>query len=185
MANQRASVGLALALLASALMGAGGCSSSGHPDSGADLDDSGMIADAEPTDAGPPVGGCNALTQFGVAVTPSCDPGVAPAATGGDIADGTYDLNESHFYGICSTVPLAETLVVSQGTGQSIATKDDGSEIRTTVSFLVNGDGTSLNATQRCPASVQTSLLYTATATTLTTYLSTVLSTRMSIFTLQ
>src|SRR4051812_45736103 len=114
---------VAASLVLIALVGWGpGCTSPtiDHADADADADsaiqDGGAGGDT-------PDAGCNTLTQLGAPVTPPCDPGSAPAAAGGTIVDGTYVLSASRFHGGCSTEPLAETLVVAQGTVQSVATR--------------------------------------------------------------
>lgn len=169
--------------LLGAAVGLGGCkpTTSAHTD--ADVSEAGTsgadAAEALALDAA-----CNALTQLGAPVIPSCEPGSAPAATGGPISDGTYVLSESHFYGDCSSQPLAETLVISQGTVQSIVTGPGDSERRSSVSYLPGTPATTLSETQTCPARVQTTLRFSATASTLSIYLSTVLATRVSTFTL-
>ena len=168
---------LVRALLLSAAVGLGGCKSTAIDHGDADLSEVG-VPDTLALDAA-----CNALTQLGAPVIPSCDPGSAPAATGGPISDGTYLLTESRFYGDCSTQPLAETIVVSQGTVQSIATGPGDSERRSSVSYLPGASDTTLSETQTCPARVQTTIRFSATATTLSIYLSTVLATRVSTFT--
>jgi len=180
-ARRAAAAGLVAALLAGGALAVCGCKSAPA------MEPADAAADAELADgaAGNSDALCNGLTQLGAAVTPSCDPGAVPAPVGGAITDGTYLLTETHFHGDCSTDPLSETLVVSQGTVQSVATRADGREMRTSVKYLPGSNGTTLSATQTCPARIQTTLRYNATATTLTIYLSTVLATRVSTFTLQ
>ncbi|HET6148436.1 MAG TPA: hypothetical protein VFH68_12965 [Polyangia bacterium] len=174
---------LIVGVLAGAAAGSG-CKSSPTIDRG-DADADGAIENDGSGGGDTPDGGCNGLTQLGAPVTPTCDPGSAPAAAGGLIVDGTYVLTESHFYGGCSTVPLLETLVIAQGTVQSLATGADATEIRASVSYQLGGNGTTLAQNQTCPAKVQTAVRFSATPTTLTIYLSTLLATRVSTFTLQ
>ena len=179
-----AGVVVVVAVLAGAAVGGGGCKSSPAIDN-ADADADGAVETDASGGADTPDGGCNGLTQLGAPVTPTCDPGSAPAAAGGTIVDGTYLLTESRFYGSCSTEPLAETLVVAQGIVQSIATGAGGGAIRASVSYQLGANGTTLAETQTCPAPVQTTVRFSATPSTLTIYLSTLLATRVSTFTLQ
>jgi hypothetical protein len=76
-------------------------------------------------------------------------------------------------------------LVVAQGTVQSVATGADASAIRANVSYQLAANGTTLVETQTCPNKVQTTIRFSATPTTLTIYLGTLLATRVSTFTLQ
>ena len=175
--------GLLATLVAGAAVGQGGCKSSPTIDL-ADADTDAAIQDGA-AGGDTPAAGCNSLSQLGAPVTPTCDPGSAPAAAGGTIVDGTYVLTASRFYGACSTEPLAETLVVAQGTVQSVATGADASAIRASVSYQLAANGTTLAETQTCPARVQTTIRFSATPTTLTIYLGTLLSARVSTFTLQ
>jgi hypothetical protein len=158
----------------------GGCGSSNGTGGGSDAQaDAGVQVDAG---AGAGDGPCNALAQLGAAVVPACDAGSPPAATGGALVDGTYVLTESHFFGACSQTQLAQTLVVSQGTVQSIATAA-GSVIQDSVTFTIGAGATTLVETETCPAHVVTSVPFTATPTTLTIFLSNALATRVSTFT--
>jgi hypothetical protein len=152
------------------------------PDANADthLDDA-----AAPDATANPDAACNALSQLGEPVIPICDRGAPPAATGGAIADGTYALTESHFFGTCSQAALAETLVIAQGVVQSIATVASGEETRATIAFKVAASQTTLTETQSCPTSVIANLPFSATPTTLTIQIATQLATRVSTFTLR
>lgn len=176
----RAAAVLALALLAAC----GGSSSTAVSDAAVGGDaaaDGGVAADA---------GGdaCNGLDQLGAIVTAACEPGApspATRGTGGTIADGTYVLTESQFFGICSTSELGETLVVSQGTVQSLATGASGVVTRKSLTYTVTSDGAMLVETQTCPANVVGTVGFSATPTRLTIYLVNALGTRVSTFTRQ
>jgi hypothetical protein len=174
---------VALALMLCAGVAASGCGSSGkHADASA-LD--AALDDANGNDGGLADGLCNPLTQLGTPVTPTCHDGAPPAAKGGTIVDGTYVLTETHFFGDCSNRALAETVVIAQGTVQSIATEPDGSVQLKTVTATLGQNGTTLSENQTCPIRVMTSISFDATPTTLTIYLTTALATRVSTFTLQ
>ena len=176
--------GLALAVMGCLLTAAGACGSSGgHAD--ADAADTAGTLDGATGDAAPGDGMCNPLTQLGAPVTAVCDSGAPPAATGGAIADGTYVLTESHFFGACSNGVLTETVVVSNGTVQSITTEPDGTTQAKTVTYTLGQNPTTLVETQTCPSRITTTVRFDATPTTLTIFLTTALATRVSTFVLQ
>jgi hypothetical protein len=178
-------VALALALTFCADLAAGGCGSSGNPADASAIDAADARDDATGGDGAPADGLCNPLIQLGTLVIPACDNGAPPVAKGGTIVDGTYVLTEAHFFGDCSTGALAETVVISQGTVQSIATGPDGGVQLKTVTTTLGQNGTTLSETQTCPIRVMTTISFDATPTTLTIYLTTALATRVSTFTLQ
>jgi hypothetical protein len=178
---------VALLALAALSSWTGGCRSSvagadASGDSGdAGADDTG--ADAPASDGGD--GGCNQLSQIGLAVTATCATGAPPAALGGAIVDGTYVLTGTVLYGVCALPDLAETLVVSQGTVESLATSADGTATRRSLTYVIPAAGTVLTETQTCPSRVIASVRFSATPTTLTIYLTNALTTRVSTFTRQ
>jgi hypothetical protein len=131
-------------------------------------------------------GACNAIDQLADPVTTSCDPGAPPAAAGGTIADGTYLLTESHFFGACESNVLSETLVVSQGTVQSIATDaTTGTVTRRSFTYTVTGGSTILSETETCPGAFIANVGFTATASRLTIFMRNALGSRMSVFEVQ
>jgi hypothetical protein len=168
--------GLALATLP---LVAGGCrSSTAGVDAGAG-DDAG--GDASAFDAGE--NDCNGLSQVGPAVTATCAAGAAPAALGGTVLDGTYVLTATVLFGTCALPDLSETLVISQGTVESLATSADGTVTRKSLTYEIPQPGTLLVETQTCPSGLIANIRYSATPTTLTIYLTNALTTRVSTFT--
>ena len=125
--------------------------------------------------------GCNSVVQVGATVTATCAPGGAPAATGGTIADGVYFLTDSRFFGACPSSALAQTLVVSRGTVQSIVTMAAGETLRKSLRYDLLG--ATMLQTQSCPVNVLTRGTFTATPTTLTIVVKNALTTRVSTFT--
>jgi len=131
-------------------------------------------------------GPCTTIAQLADPVTTSCDPGAPPAATGGTIADGTYLLTESHFFGACESNVLSETLVVLQGTVQSIATDaTTGMATRRSFTYTVTGGNSTLSETETCPRAFIANVGFTATASRLTIFMRNALGSRMSVFELQ
>jgi hypothetical protein len=165
---------LVVAVAVAALAACG--SSSTAPDAGPP--DAG--ADASAADAGD---NCNELAPLGGPVAATCAPDAPTPATGGTIADGTYVLTQSLFFGTCSSSTLDETLLVSGGTVQSVAVDANGVVIRKSVTTTVAGSGTALVEAQTCPPGLIVTVGFSATPTTLTIYLVNALGTRVSIFT--
>ncbi len=183
--NARGQHGALIALL---LLG-GGCGSPASK-SGATTDAGDAASDVTaPLDGGADAldgGGCNAIAQLADPVTTSCDPGAPPAATGGTIVDGTYLLAESHFFGACESNVLSETLVVSQGTVQSITTDaTTGMTARRRFSYAVTSGSSTLSETETCPGAFTANVGFTATVGRLTIFMRNALGSRMSAFELQ
>src|SRR5438552_8932041 len=142
-----------MALGAIAFIGAG-CHSSSHGVAGTGgaggnaHGDAALDGGGDALDGGP----CTTIAQLADPVTTSCDPGAPPAAAGGTITDGTYLLAESHFFGACESKVLSETLVVFQGTVQSIATDaTTGMDTRRSFTYTVTSGNTTLSETETCP----------------------------------
>jgi hypothetical protein len=176
------------ALVALFLIGLGCGSSAATPDAGARAGDAAGNADGTLDGAadGLDGGGCNAIAQLADPVTTSCDPGAAPAAAGGTIADGTYLLTDSHFFGACESNVLSETLVVSQGTVQSITTDaTTGMTTRGRFTYAVTSGSSTLSETETCPGAFTATVGFTATASRLTIFMRNALGSRMSAFELQ
>ena len=176
------------ALVALFLIGLACGSSAATPDAAADAGDGAGNADGT-IDGGADAldgGACNAIAQLGDPVTTSCDPGAPPVPDGGAIADGTYVLTESHFFGACESSVLSQTLVVSQGTVQSITTDAaTGVATRGSFSFKVGSGSSALSETETCPGAFTASVGFTASPTRLTIFLRNALGSRMSAFELQ
>jgi hypothetical protein len=131
-------------------------------------------------------GECNAIAQLGDPVTTSCDAGAAPAMTGGSIVDGTYLLTESHFFGNCDESVLSETLVVSQGTAQSITTDaTTGMSSRRNLTIATTSGSSTLTQTETCPINLVATVGFSATPAQLTIRMSNALGSRVSMFALQ
>ena len=166
--------------VAASLFLALGCSSSAKPGAGGvDADAPADAADAA-TGLDSDAGDCNLLPQLGGTVAASCAPGPAPAATGGAIADGTYVLVDSRFFGVCVTSALAETLVILGGTAQSVVTTAAGETTHGSLSYQA-ADRT-MTQTQTCPKRLQTLGQFSATPDTLIILLKNALTTRASTF---
>jgi hypothetical protein len=168
-----------VALAALLLVGVGCGSSPAKPDAAADggIDGGGDALDG---------GGCNAIAQIADPVTTSCDPGAPPAAAGGIIADGTYVLTESHFFVSCESNVLSETLVIAQGTVQSITTDaTTGQTTRRSFTYKTTSGSATLTETETCPGAFIANVGFTATPTRLTIFTRNALGSRMSAFTLQ
>lgn len=130
--------------------------------------------------------GCNAIAQLADPVTTSCDPGAPPAAAGGTIADGTYLLTESHFFGACESNVLSETLVVSHGTVQSVTTDaTTGMTTRGSFTYAATSGSSTLSETETCPGAFTANVGFTATPSRLTIFMRNALGSRMSAFELQ
>jgi hypothetical protein len=131
-------------------------------------------------------GACNAIAQIADPVTTSCDPGAPPAAAGGAIAQGTYVLAESHFFGACESNVLSETLVIAQGTVQSITTEaTTGQATRRRFTYKTTTGSATLTETEICPGALIANVGFTATPSRLTIFMRNALGSRMSAFTLQ
>ncbi len=176
------------ALAALFLIGLACGSSAATPDAAAEAADAAGNADgtldggADGLDGG----GCNAIAQLADPVTSSCDPGAPPAAAGGTIADGIYVLTESHFFGSCESNVLSETLVIAQGTVQSITTDaTTGQATRRSFNYAVSNGSSTLTETETCPGAFIANVGFTATASRLTVFMRNALGSRMSTFELQ
>jgi hypothetical protein len=159
-----------------------GCGSTAAKPDAAPGADAALDSRADALDGGE----CNAIAQLADPVTTSCDPGAPPQATGGTIADGTYLLAESHFFGACDSSVLSETLIVSQGTVQSITTDaTTGLVTRRTFTFAVTIGTSMLVESATCPTAFKATVAFTATPSRLTIVTKNALGSRMSAFTLQ
>ena len=172
------------ALVALLLVGLGCGSSSATPPAADAADeaatsDTGLHGGADALDGG----ACNAIAQLADPVTTSCDPGAPPAAGGGAIADGTYVLTDSHFFGACESNVLSETLVVSHGTVQSITTDaTTGRATRRSFTVTATSGSSVLTETETCPGAFIAPVGFTASPTRLTIFMPNALGSRMSAF---
>lgn len=177
------------AAVAGALLFGVGCGSSVSKNvSATDAGDAMATGDADLDGGADAVdgGGCNAIAQIADPVTTSCDPGAPPAGAGGTIADGTYLLTESHFFGACESNVLSETLVIAQGTVQSITTDaTTGQATRRSFTYKSTSGSATLTETETCPGAFIATVGFTATPTRLTVFMRNTLGSRMSAFTLQ
>ncbi len=133
---------------------------------------------------------CNDLTPQGSTVTLTCANGAAPAAAGGTIVDGTYNLTAAVIYvgtadaGACASgAPSVEaTLVVSSsGTVVQVVASTGGVIATETDTLVVSGD--QLTGTATCGNSLGT-VPFTATSTTLTVQKASSGSTIVEVYTL-
>lgn len=113
------------------------------------------------TDASPDGGGlCNDLPVTGVLVDQSNVLGTAPAATGGAITDGVYDLIDANVYtgsgGAGPTgLQIRESLEIS-GATLDVVTVVAGKETRKTYTFATSASG--ISVTETCPSSLPAQL---------------------------
>jgi hypothetical protein len=176
----------------------GACSS---PDSGTSVD-SGTQLDSTASLDGAPDGfvqgdansfdarkACNTLDLGAAdAITLIQVAGQEPVAMGGTISDGTYLLTKFTTYtgpgGLAGPLPL--TLKVRRdfagGTVQTV--QDDGSSVRH-FTAMVETTGTAFTETDTCPGTTVDQGTYTATATTMTEWVSDRNQTVESVFTKQ
>jgi hypothetical protein len=119
--------------------------------------------------------GCNTLDATGPCVVESVGSGTAPAAAGGTIAAGTYDLTSMIRYAGSSTSETRrETLMVSSVVGNSFAiqiTQITGTSVRRQAGTVV-ASGTTVTFTPTCPVGGDGggTAGYTATETTFTLF---------------
>lgn len=164
------------------LVGLGCGSSAAKPDAATAATDAASDGGRDALDGG----ACNAIAQLADPVTTSCDPGAAPAAAGGTIADGTYLLTESHFFGACESNVLSETLVIAQGTVQSITTDaTTGLATRRSFTYKTTSGSATLTETETCPGAFIANVAFAATPSRLTIFMRNALGSRMSAFTLR
>ena len=144
---------------------------------GAGLDDGGADAVVRPdTNFIDTANPCNAL-DIGTApaITPNQVASQEPTAMGGTVFDGTYFLTKWTLYtgpgG--ATGPLPLTLQVRRDFAGGIVqtVQNDGSSIRR-FSAMLTTTGTAFTETQSCPGSSVDTGTYTATATTITEWVS-------------
>jgi hypothetical protein len=121
---------------------------------------------------------CNAITNVGTPVTPTCNPAAVPAGTGGTIVDGTYTLTSQTYYGsaTCETNPLTATLEIAGGCIQEVSTFDRP----VTVSTAATVSGANITLTVNCvdlgtdagqPSFDVMTNTFTATPTTFTLFI--------------
>jgi hypothetical protein len=116
---------------------------------------------------------CNALTDVGSLVTPTCATGAMPRGTGGTIVDGTYVLTAQTYYNeaACSPVAISGTIELAGGCLQLVAAAPLG----TTGSFTFTVQGADMTMTETCvnPAGATPdapTTTFTATPTSFTRY---------------
>jgi hypothetical protein len=141
-----------------------------------------MVDAAAPVDAATEAvdAGCNELAQLATSIATVCDAGTPPMPSGGIIAEGTYVLVESRVFGTCTPSVLAETLLISGGTVQSLATGGDGQLVRKSLGYALTG--TTMAQIETCPTDLMNQASFSATANTLTIFLSNLVSTHVSTF---
>jgi hypothetical protein len=136
--------------------------------------------DAGPSDAGVvdsgDGGACTDLETSSVEVDQNAVTGDVPAGTGGTITDGEYDLTDATVYVGVSGLPgptgtrYRETLRIT-GTKLErvlVITTSAGATSTTASSGLLMPSGTSATIALTCPAGLQETVTYSATATGLT-----------------
>jgi hypothetical protein len=117
--------------------------------------------------------GCNTLTP-GAPVTVVCagDGGGAPNPAGGTIADGTYVLTSITALGPCIVLDVAQTLVITGTTIQTVVEDSITGVARGNSTYTVSGAGvfSQLMETNTCPDTMARAFGYTAAGNTLTLY---------------
>jgi hypothetical protein len=117
---------------------------------------------------------CNALSNVGSSVTPTCMTGTIPRGTGGTIVDGTYVLTAQTYYNsaTCSTIPVGGTIELAGGCLQLVI----GVPFSGTGSFTYTVQGADITMTETCVnpsgATADTpTTTFTATPTTFTRFI--------------
>jgi hypothetical protein len=166
----------AAALLACSSSGGGGTLTDGGsgPD-GARPPDALVAADGAGADANNP---CNTLSVGGAAAIPLNQvASEAPAAMGGTFSDGTYLLTRYTTYtgpgGATGPLPLSLRIRwdLAGGTVQSVEADGDGTNVRHFTARLTTS-GTRFTETQSCPRATVDEGTYSATATSVTEWVS-------------
>jgi len=111
-------------------------------------------------------GACNTLTVSGNPIMQMAATGAAPTPTGGTIVDGTYALTRYDVYPPASP-SLSPYRATYRITGNQVEVASGGGTIISNLNYTATTTGASWNLTGTCPVSPQTSIPYTATATTL------------------
>jgi hypothetical protein len=147
------------------------------PDVAADAPPDVSVPDSAPAcEALDDGGACNRLAATGAPVNVTCAPAgaVTPTPSGGLIADGTYLLHASRFYGLCTGLDRQRITWVLCGDAWSTVQEDDidGRTTTQNVDGNVAIGGTSFTFTPTCPAAgvPVTTFGYDATPTTLRIY---------------
>jgi hypothetical protein len=151
----------------------------GHAGESEDAATDAQVPDVEQPEAAqvctaitPSGGTCNELTPSGPSVTVQCVSGTAPTPSGGTIADGTYEMVSSSFYGtpctsdterivwnVCGDAwATAETLMLGPGT------------VRVDGTVTLGPSTVVLQTTCSSPTEPATKFGYDATPTSLTIY---------------
>ena len=108
-------------------------------------------ADGVPVDGGFGAG-CNTVAT-GTPVTVSCagdgGVGVVPAPTGGSIVPGTYVLTAVTVYGACAAVDVAQTLVVTANTVETVISDPINGLSRANATYAIAGSN--MVQTNTCP----------------------------------
>ncbi len=119
---------------------------------GTDAGDGSAGADGVPAD-GVDAGfgaGCNTVAT-GAPVTVTCagDGGVAPAPAGGTIVPGTYVLTAVTVYGACAAVDVAQTLVVTANSVETVINDPIDGLSRANATYAIAGNN--MVQTNTCP----------------------------------
>lgn len=118
----------------------------------------------------PPDGGCSTLVGIGAEITTVAAPTVAPPATGGTLADGTYVLTRSTLFtgpggeSGPTSIKRALTLRITGSTAE--VARNKGAPQRASLSVA----GSKLNIAKVCPKVGSEEVEYTATPTSLSIF---------------
>jgi hypothetical protein len=113
-------------------------------------------------------GACNAITNVGPLITPTCATGAIPSGTGGIIAEGTYVLTAQTYYAgpDCPQTPLSATIVIAGDCWEEVAMAGTASASASfTAAYTAVVQGNQVTTTPTCRPATFTSGTPTATFT--------------------
>jgi hypothetical protein len=147
----------------------GSASDDGGTDGSDGAIEAGICAN-EKTDAG----ACNALTNVGSTVVPTCGTGAMPTGTGGPILDGTYvETSQTSYAANCADAGAGDsvsstTVFAAGGCAQSVLVDQTNSTTHA-FSYSFSTGGNTITITPTCPTAGATQqATFTATGNTIT-----------------
>jgi hypothetical protein len=106
---------------------------------------------------------CNYLTQVGTAITSTITAGQPPAATGGALTDGFYELTSVKLYGGATGTTFWRTIKIEVGaTAFKTVERDGTATLDTTTDGTYSLSGNQLTRNITCPGTSTTSFAYSA-----------------------